>query len=93
VYISVNLTKRVTTPEGRESCPKVNLDSLERKDLLKFAAFLKATKKQSPRSVHNKFACLLTFLSANGLPKLFGKNDGRTSSSRKLKSMRTATKS
>lgn len=56
-------------------CPKVYLETLERKDLLKFAAFLKTTKKQSPRSVHNKFACLLTFLSVNGLPKLVGKSD------------------
>jgi integrase/recombinase XerD len=79
----VKLTKDPKTYKGydialgyfQESCPKVNLDSLERKDLLKFAAFLNATKKQSPRSVHNKFACLLTFLSVNGLPKLVGKND------------------
>jgi len=35
-----------------------------------FTAFLKKEKKQSPRSVHNKLACMLTFLAANGLPKL-----------------------
>jgi integrase len=79
----VKLTKDPKTYKGyeialayfQESCPKVNLETIERKDLLKFVAFLKTNKKQSPRSVHNKFACLLTFLSANGLPKLVGKND------------------
>jgi integrase/recombinase XerD len=79
----VKLTKDPKTYKGyeialayfQESCPKVYLETLERKDLLKFAAFLKTTKKQSPRSVHNKFACLLTFLSVNGLPKLVGKSD------------------
>jgi integrase len=79
----VKLTKDPKTWKGyeialgyfQESCPKVHLETLERKDLLKFAAFLKTTKKQSPRSVHNKFACLLTFLSTNGLPKLVGKSD------------------
>jgi len=58
-----------------ESCSKRYLEDLEKLDLLKFSAFLKNDKKQSPRSVHNKFACLFTFLSENGLPKLVGKND------------------
>jgi hypothetical protein len=78
----VKLTKDPKTYKGyeiafanfQESCPKVHLETLEWKDLLKFAAFLK-TKKQSPRSVHNKFACLLTFRSANGFPRLVGKSD------------------
>jgi hypothetical protein len=52
----VKLTKDPKTWKGyeialgyfQESCPKVHLETLERKDLLKFAAFLKTTKKQSP---------------------------------------------
>lgn len=32
-------------------------------------------KKLSPRTVHNKFADVLTFLQAQGMPKLIGKND------------------
>lgn len=79
----VQLTKDPKTYRGydvalsyfRESCPKVHLESIDRKDLLKFTAFLKKEKKQSPRSVHNKFACLQTFLAANGLPKLIAKTD------------------
>jgi len=79
----VQLTKDPKTYRGydvalsyfRESCPKVHLESIDRKDLLKFTAFLKKEKKQSPRSVHNKFACLLTFLAANGVPKLVAKSD------------------
>jgi Phage integrase SAM-like domain len=36
-----------------ESCPKLFLKDIERKDLLKFSAFLREHKKQSPRSVYN----------------------------------------
>ena len=59
----------------RESCDKCLLEEIERKDLLRFAAFLRDSKKLSPRTVHNKFADVLTFLQAQGLPKLVGKND------------------
>jgi integrase/recombinase XerD len=59
----------------QESCGKRFLDEVERKDLLRFAAFLRDTKKLSPRTVHNKFADVLTFLQAQGVPKLIGKND------------------
>jgi len=58
-----------------ESCDKTFLEEIERKDLLRFAAFLRDTKKHSPRTVHNKFADVLTFLQAQGMPKLIGKND------------------
>jgi len=58
-----------------ESCDKCFLEEIERKDLLRFAAFLRDTKKLSPRTVHNKFADVLTFLQAQGMPKLIGKND------------------
>jgi integrase/recombinase XerD len=77
----VALTKEEKTHQGyevalryfQESCTKRNLEDIERIDLLKFTAFLKKEKKLSPRTVHNKFACLLTFLSTNGLPRLIGK--------------------
>jgi integrase/recombinase XerD len=58
-----------------ESCRKPYLEDIERMDLLRFSSFLKIVKKQSPRSVHNKFACVLTFLYAQGLTTLVGKND------------------
>jgi integrase/recombinase XerD len=59
----------------QESCTKRYVQDVEKKDMLKFSAFLRDEKNQSPRSVHNKFACVLTFLTANGLPKLVTKND------------------
>ena len=59
----------------QESCPKLYLDDIERSDLLKFSAFLRDKKKQSPRSVYNKFENLMTFLKANGIRGLAAKND------------------
>ena len=44
-----------------ESCHKQNLDEVERKDLLKFSAFLRDEKEQAPRSVYNKFENVMTF--------------------------------
>ena len=58
-----------------ESCPKFYLHEIERYDLLKFAGFLRDEKKQSPRSVYNKFETVMTFLKANGIRGLVGKND------------------
>lgn len=58
-----------------ESCRKLYLQEIERHDLLKFASFLREEKKQSPRSVYNKFETVMTFLKANGIRGLVGKND------------------
>ena len=58
-----------------ESCPKLYLQDIERTDLLKFCAFLRDKKKQAPRSVYNKFENVMTFLKANGIRVLVGKND------------------
>ena len=58
-----------------ESCPKVNLEDIERRDLLKYAAFLQTDKEQSPRSVHNKFQIVMSFLKAQGIRGLVNKND------------------
>ena len=57
------------------SCPKLYLQDIERADLLKFCAFLRDKKKQAPRSVYNKFENVMTFLKANGIRGLVGKND------------------
>jgi integrase/recombinase XerD len=59
----------------QESCPKLYLDDIERRDLLKFSAFLRDDKEQAPRSVYNKFENVMTFLKANGIRGLAGKND------------------
>ena len=58
-----------------ESCRKFYLHEIERYDLLKFASFLRDEKKQSPRSVYNKFETLMSFLKANGIRGLGGKNE------------------
>jgi integrase/recombinase XerD len=59
----------------QKSCPKLYLDDIERGALLKFSAFLRDQKLQSPRSVYNKFENLMTFLKAQGIRGLVGKND------------------
>jgi integrase/recombinase XerD len=58
-----------------ESCHKINLEEIERKDLLRFAAFLRDDKEQAPRSVYNKFEHTMTFLKSQGIRGLVGKND------------------
>lgn len=58
-----------------ESCRKMYIAEIERADLLKFSAFLRDEKKQSPRSVYNKFENVMTFLKAQGIRGLVDKND------------------
>ncbi len=58
-----------------ESCHKMHVEEIDRKDLLKFSAFLRDNKGQSPRSVYNKFENVMTFLKAVGIRGLVGKND------------------
>jgi integrase/recombinase XerD len=58
-----------------ESCHKLNLEEIDRKDLLKFSAFLRDEKEQAPRSVYNKFENVMSFLKAQGIRGLVGKND------------------
>jgi hypothetical protein len=58
-----------------DSCHKLNLEDVGRKDLLKFCAFLRDEKEQAPRSVYNKFENLMSFLKAQGIRGLVGKND------------------
>jgi integrase len=59
----------------KESCHKLNVEDVDRKDLLKFCAFLRDEKEQAPRSVYNKFENLMSFLKAQGIRGLVGKND------------------
>jgi integrase/recombinase XerD len=58
-----------------ESCHKQTIEDIERKDLLKFAAFLRDEKEQAPRSCWNKFNSVMTFLKAQGIRGLVKKND------------------
>ena len=59
----------------QESCSKVFIEDIERKDLLKFSAYLRDEKNQAPRSCWNKFATVMSFLKAKGIRGLVGKND------------------
>jgi integrase/recombinase XerD len=59
----------------QESCHRLYLEDIERKDLLKFSAFLRDEKEQAPRSVYNKFENVMTFLKACGIRGLVTKND------------------
>jgi integrase/recombinase XerD len=59
----------------QESCPKLYLEDIERKDLLKFSAFLKDDKELHPRTCWNKFSNLMSFLKAHGIRGLAGKKD------------------
>src|SRR5271156_5109964 len=58
-----------------ESCHKLNLEDIDRRDMLKFHAFLRDDKEQAPRSCWNKFATVMSFLKAQGIRGLAGKND------------------
>ena len=58
-----------------ESCPKLYVHDIERRDMLKFCAFLRDEKEQAPRTCWNKFANVMSFLKAQGIRGLVGKND------------------
>jgi integrase len=57
-----------------ESCKKQSVEEIDRRDLLQYTAFLR-DKKQSPRSVYNKFEIVMTFLKAQGVRGIVNKND------------------
>ncbi|HXM20087.1 MAG TPA: tyrosine-type recombinase/integrase [Terriglobales bacterium] len=58
-----------------ESCPKLYVKDIERSDLLKFSAFLHDEKELHPRTCWNKFSNVMSFLKAQGIRGLVGKND------------------
>jgi integrase/recombinase XerD len=58
-----------------ESCRKQFVEDIDRKDMLRFSAFLRDEKDQSPRSVYNKFESMMAFLKLQGVRGLVGKTD------------------
>jgi integrase/recombinase XerD len=58
-----------------ESCKKPHLEDIDRRDLLKFSAFLRDEKNQAPRSVHNKFSNVLGFLRSQGITEKIVKKE------------------
>jgi len=59
----------------QESCHRQYVEEITRTDMLKFAAFLRDEKDQSPRSCWNKFSNTMSFLKAQGVRGLVGKNN------------------
>jgi len=59
----------------QESCHKLTLEDIDRKDLLKFAEFLSTEKDQSARSVNHKLGIVVSFLKAYQIRGLVGKAD------------------
>jgi len=58
-----------------ESCNKSRIAEIDRQDLLRFSAFLRDVRKLQPRTVYNKFENVMSFLKANDIRGLAGKND------------------
>jgi integrase len=58
-----------------ESCHKLSLGDVERRDMLKFVAFLRDEKELSARTVYNKFEIIMSFLKSRKIRDLVGKND------------------
>jgi integrase/recombinase XerD len=58
-----------------ESCAKVYLEDIERRDLLNFSAFLRDEKELHPRTCWNKFSNVMSFLKAQNIRGLAKKND------------------
>jgi len=58
-----------------QSCPRLYVKDIERSDLLKFSAFLRDEKELHPRTCWNKFSNVMSFLKAQGVRGLVGKND------------------
>lgn len=54
---------------------KTHLEDIDRLDMLKFTAFLKDEKKQSPRSCWNKFSNVMSFLKAQGISGIVRRGD------------------
>ena len=58
-----------------ESCHKLSLEDLERKDLLKFAAYMRDELELSPRTCHVRFGYIMIFLKSQGIRGLARKGD------------------
>ena len=58
-----------------ESCKKSHIQSLDRKDMLAYAVFLKDKKKLCPRTAYNKFQSVMTFLGNHDLAGIVRKGD------------------
>jgi integrase/recombinase XerD len=56
-----------------ESCRKQFVEDIDRRDMMKFATYLRDEKDQSPRSCWNKFNSVMTFLKLQGVWRVPGK--------------------
>lgn len=53
----------------QESCKRAYVDEIDRRDMLKFTAYLRDECELSPRTVSNKFEAVMTFLKTLGRSK------------------------
>jgi integrase/recombinase XerD len=58
-----------------ESCKKIHLEDIDRKDMLRFSAFLRDVKELHPRTCWNKFSNVMSFLKAQKIRGLVEKGD------------------
>ena len=58
-----------------DCCSKARVADVDRSDLLEYSAYLRETRRLQPRTVYNKFESVMSFLKANGIRSLVGKND------------------
>ena len=72
-----------------ESCSKLHVEDVERKDMLKFTAFLRGEKEQAPRSAYNKFEIVMTFLRPKASVGSLERTTGLASRRKNPKSTRT----
>jgi site-specific recombinase XerD len=62
----------------QESCKKTHLEDIDRKDMIRFKAYLRDEKEQSPRSCWNKFSNVMGFLKTYDVRKLVKPGDWPT---------------
>lgn len=65
---------RISSEYFLESCSKTYIEQLDRKDMVKFAAFLRDSKGLADRTCWNKFNNTMSFLKAMGATEAVGVN-------------------
>jgi hypothetical protein len=70
-------------------CDKKYVEDIQRTDLLRFCDSLGDRKELSPRTLYNKFTCVMTFLEARGIPSCLEGTIVRATSKQRSKLSRT----
>jgi integrase len=59
----------------QESCTKKHLEEIDRRDMLRFSAFLRDEKEHADRTVYNNFDNVMIYLKVSGNHRFLNKND------------------